>query len=252
MSWPLRGTRRDTQTTTGRSASPYRDLTAAPPAPGRKMPVSTPGASHVSRAGGHGRQRACEARAESLSEIGEHVDGVADTPQQLPRARQHRPARFMAVGQRDDPSRPGRPQRWRDQPQRCGRPEQHAVAALALQDFDRTIAHRGERQHQRLPMPHHLERLAKVELGGTFPCGGIDDDPLGRHPDRQCVDEGLDASGTGREVVGDDQQFRHSAQVEASPAGATALPCPDHSQREWRREERRSSHRLVRPGLRTA
>lgn len=49
VSWPLRGTSRDTQTTTGRSASPSRALTRSPPEDGWKVDSSTPGGSWTMR-----------------------------------------------------------------------------------------------------------------------------------------------------------------------------------------------------------
>lgn len=45
VSWPLRGTSRETQTTTGRSVSPSRARTSSPPEPGWKVFSSTPGGS---------------------------------------------------------------------------------------------------------------------------------------------------------------------------------------------------------------
>ena len=52
MSWPLRGTSRDTQTTVGRSPSPYRARTSAPDTSGRNVVVSTPGGSRTNRGPG--------------------------------------------------------------------------------------------------------------------------------------------------------------------------------------------------------
>ncbi|CAM5736860.1 hypothetical protein STENM223S_11217 [Streptomyces tendae] len=46
-------------------------------------------------------------------------------------------------------------------------------------------------------------------LPGALPGGGVDDDALGVQAQRHVVQEGLDAAGTGREVVGDDQGLVH-------------------------------------------
>ncbi|GAA2996388.1 hypothetical protein GCM10020229_06150 [Kitasatospora albolonga] len=54
VSCPLRGTSRDTQTTTGRSVRPSAARTASPPESGRKVPSSTPGGSCTIRAAAAG------------------------------------------------------------------------------------------------------------------------------------------------------------------------------------------------------
>lgn len=54
VSWPLRGTRRETQTTTGRSESPSRARTLSPPEAGWKVFSSTPGGSCTMRAAASG------------------------------------------------------------------------------------------------------------------------------------------------------------------------------------------------------
>ena len=54
MSCPLRGTSRETHTTTGRSPRPSAARISAPPAPGRNTSVSTPGVSRTSFSGGIG------------------------------------------------------------------------------------------------------------------------------------------------------------------------------------------------------
>ena len=54
VSWPLRGTSRDTHTTTGRSASPSRALIRSPPEAGWKVFSSTPGGSCTMRAAASG------------------------------------------------------------------------------------------------------------------------------------------------------------------------------------------------------
>ncbi len=50
VSWPLRGTSRDTHTTTGRSASPRPARSTAPPDSGWNVFSSTPGGSRTIRA----------------------------------------------------------------------------------------------------------------------------------------------------------------------------------------------------------
>jgi hypothetical protein len=52
VSWPLRGTSRDTQTAVGRSPSRCRARTSAPEASGRNAVVSTPGGSRTNRGPG--------------------------------------------------------------------------------------------------------------------------------------------------------------------------------------------------------
>lgn len=54
VSWPLRGTSRETQTTTGRSARPSRRRSSAPPDSGWKVCSSTPGGSCTIRAAASG------------------------------------------------------------------------------------------------------------------------------------------------------------------------------------------------------
>ena len=54
VSCPLRGTSRETQTTTGRSVSPSRARTSSPPEPGWKVFSSTPGGSWTIRAAASG------------------------------------------------------------------------------------------------------------------------------------------------------------------------------------------------------
>src|SRR5690606_23185481 len=61
---------------------------------------------------------------------------------------------------------------------------------------------RGGQQHGGV-LAYHLERLRGVEAGRPPPGGGVDHQRAGRLPQRQLVHEGLDATGPGREVVGD-------------------------------------------------
>jgi hypothetical protein len=62
VSWPLRRTSRETQTTTGRSVRPSRARTSPPPEPGWKVFSSTPGGSCAIRAAASG------VRAEAMRE----------------------------------------------------------------------------------------------------------------------------------------------------------------------------------------
>lgn len=65
-SCPLRGTSRETHTTTGRAPSRIRSRSGPPPAPGRKTVPSTPGASQAIRAAARtDRARASRARVYS-------------------------------------------------------------------------------------------------------------------------------------------------------------------------------------------
>ena len=107
-SWPLRGTSRLTQTTTGRSPSPCRRRTCSPPAPGPEHLRVDP-ARQPARASPAGPSAPAEPGAGVRAQVGHDVDLPADPAQHLPRARQRRPADLVAVRRRDRAGQAERP-----------------------------------------------------------------------------------------------------------------------------------------------
>src|SRR5215510_9310781 len=59
-------------------------------------------------------------------------------------------------------------------------------------------------------MPHDRERLPRVELRCASPGRRVNHDLSRRQPCRERVHERLDAAAARREVVGDDQDLRHT------------------------------------------
>ncbi len=216
-SWPLRGTRRETHTTTGRSDRPCRARTSAPPQPGRKTVVSTPlGSRSMRRAEG-----GLEALARVGAEVGDDVDLAADPAQHLARPGQRRPADLVAVRAGD---RALEAQSAGEQPERCRSAEPDPVAALGPRDPARPPQHVGGRQHQRGRVPDDRERLRRVELRRALPRRRVHHHLPRRLPHGQAVDEGLDAPRTRREVVGDDQGPHRSRSHSRARARRSVTP----------------------------
>ena len=129
MSWPLRGTSRDTHTTTGRSPSPYRARSSArATSSGANRSVSTPGgrcSSAASRA-----ERRGEPAAGVPADIGDHVGAGPDAAQRRSGQRQHRPADLVAVRAGDHAAGPRVAGQRRHQRQRRGGAEPHRVGVV--------------------------------------------------------------------------------------------------------------------------
>ena len=216
VSWPLRGTMRDTQTTTGRVPRPHRSRTAGPPAPGWNSLVSTPGASRVIRSYRGLGQRPAEPQPGVLPQVGDRIHGVADAPQHGAGARQGCPACLVAVGYGHQPPGTRPAQLGREQAERRGRAEHHRVTALALDDAHRAAGDRRHGEHQRGRMTDYREGLPGVELAAPSQAGAYTRDVLRRQAQRQGVHEELDPARPRREIVGDEEDFRHDLTLPAS------------------------------------
>ena len=207
MSWPLRGTSRDTQTTTGRSPSPYRARTPAPatvrPERGRVHPGRQPDEPRPRPV------RAGQPDPHVLAQVGDHVHAGADPAQQPAAARQRRPADLVPVAGRDDPLDPGRNAARRRAGPAAPPPRTRPPCSPRPWPRRGPAGHLRGRQQHRGRVPQHRERLGRVELGRPRRGGREHHHRAGRLPDRQLVHERLDAAGPGREVVGDDQRAPH-------------------------------------------
>ena len=113
---------------------------------------------------------------EILTEIGRHVDPVADAPQQGTGAGQRGPPGLVAVRLGHRPGDPGpAAQSGGEQPERGRRAEPHGVAAVRPGQLGRP-ARDGRRGQQHAGVfPDHLERLVGVELRRALPGRGVDD-----------------------------------------------------------------------------
>ena len=156
MSWPLRGTSRDTQTTTGRSPRPYRArISARATASGANRSVSTPGGTCSSAA--VRPERRGEPAAGVAADVGDHVGVVADAAQRRSRQRQHRPADLVAVGAGDDAAG-ARAARASGASSASGAaaPNQTVSMSSLGDEPPHPRRHRRLGQHQRARMAHHL------------------------------------------------------------------------------------------------
>ncbi len=162
------------------------------------------------------RQGGGDAGARVLPQIGDRVGALADPAQQLPRGGQLGPARLVPVGRGHQPPRARPAQRGGHQTQGRGRPEPHRRTAVFPQQLRRAPGHPRRGQQHRRAVAHDGEGLFGVEPGGglvalpgPLPGGGVDDDARRVQAQRHVVQEGLDATGAGREVVRDDQGLVH-------------------------------------------
>ena len=214
VSWPLRGTSRETQTTTGRSVSPSRARTCSPSDVGV---VRRPRRRRA--AAGAARPRPVPARGDPaagvLAEVGDHVDAPADAAQRPAGRPAAPPSRPRGRGSAPPPGgrRPVAQRRRRAAPAGPRRRTSTVSQPCARASRGRPAGdHAGWAAAPAVRSPDHLERLVGVELRGAPPAGRVDDDASpARLADREVVHEGLDAAGAGREVVGDQQGAAHEA-----------------------------------------
>ena len=211
MSWPLRGTSRDTHTTTGRSPSRYRARSSArATSSGANRSVSTPGGRCSSAA----REPNAEAKpaAGVATDVGDHVGAGPDAPQRRSGQRQHRPADLVAVGARDDAARTRVAGQRRHQRQRRGGAEPHGVGVVALDQPTHPAGDRRHGQHQRARVSHHLVGRGPVEIVGALPLRRVDRQRVRARLD-QMVDQflqvRLDAAASRRKVIGNQQDPAH-------------------------------------------
>ena len=205
-SWPLRGTSRETQITVGRSPSRCRRRTVGAVTPGRedvgvdprRQPFQprAPGPTPVRAGCGCTRPgRSARRRSSRSGAAPAGPPGSAAQPTSCPwRGRDHPLDRRPAAG------------RAPAAPSGAAAPNHTAVhpSARAICRARRSTA--GCRHQQPGPVPHHRERLRRVE--GRRPAVRSTRRPPPSRPAAGTpgVHERLDAAGPRREVVGDDQR----------------------------------------------
>ena len=144
---------------------PGADLRAAHARPERL--VSTPGGSRTSR-GPRPERAGASRRPHVLAEVGDHVARCVADPAQQPAGAPGSVAQPDLVpvrGRRRSASTPAAPQRRREQAERRRRPEPHRGAALGSAHAPRPAGRRPGSAAAPGRVPHHRERLRRVELG---------------------------------------------------------------------------------------
>ena len=213
VSWPLRGTSRDTHTTTGRSAEAVAARrTAAPPDGRGGRRRCRPRACSRAIARPRRRQRRREPDPGVLAQVGHDV-GLARRSGAAGRGRPAaRPSRPRARGSARRPARtPACRSAGREQPERRGRPEPGPRRSRARA--------RSRRARRATPGVGSITEVGCRTTGNGCSASNAAAPgharrrrpPSPRAAERQLVHERLDAAGPRREVVGDDQGTSHNA-----------------------------------------
>lgn len=144
-----------------------------------------------------------------LAEIRDDIHALTDAAHQTACTGCPGPPDLMAVGGRHHAPYAAAAQRRRHQGERRGGPEPDPVAVMGSGYLDRPARDPPGRQQHAAGVTYDRKRERRVVGGVTRLARRVDHHVVVRYPRRHRVHEGLDASLTRREIVGDDKGGAH-------------------------------------------